>query len=536
MLRILEKFFPLGGIKMLSEFYPSTTNITAYLFEKIQAKQLMQKKALVYQRPDYAMELTYEELFQQAGLFAAALRQKGLVKGDRIFIRLTNSPEVIIAFLGAIQAGIIPAMMSTHVGNGDIATFIKETQAKILFSVAREELILPEGCLHYSLAEELGTLSFGGFMKNTQRVENILSSDNEAAFITYTSGITARPKAVLQAQRFLQAIDVLSKVIKGYETENTITYIGDLCWSFGLYQGILLPIFNGCTMYMYYDHGGFKPAMWWKKILENKVETICTTPTVLRMMGLYAQGEKGDLNNCISVGENLSFETWKLWKEKFGISTIQSYGQAETGIIALDFPEDESSAAGKTCGIFPNIKYAVIDEEGNQVAMGTPGHLVIAKDYLGVMLKYIGADEKNDDAFKGNWYFTGDIVMQHQGYLVYLGRRESILRTKGSKLSVVEIEAVYRMHEDVQEVAVVECPDMEMGQVLKAFVKLKADVPRLEEMTKKIQSFASEKLAHSDVPKLIEFITEMPKTKSGKTRREALRQLEMEKFLKAQAM
>jgi acyl-coenzyme A synthetase/AMP-(fatty) acid ligase len=510
-------------------------NITAYLFERIQAMNLMQKKAVIYQRPDFDMELTYEELFRYSTLFASSLRQKGLAKGDRIFIRLTNSPEVLVAFLGAIQAGIIPAMMSTHVGNGDITTFLKETQAKILFSVLQEDVVLPEGCLHYPLTDELGTLSFGGFIENDQIVENITTSHNEAAFITYTSGITARPKAVLQAQHFLQGIELLSEKITGYASSNTITYIGDLCWSFGLYQGILLPIFNGSTMYMYYDHGGFKPAMWWQKIISNKVETVCTTPTVLRMMGLYAQGQKGELENCISVGENLSYETWKLWKEKFGISVIQSYGQAETGIIALDFPE-ENNTAGKTCGIFPGIKHGVIDEEGNQVQEGTPGHLVVAKDYPGVMLKYISSDEKNAEVFKGNWYFTGDIVMQTQGLLVYLGRRENILRTKGSKLSVVEIEAVYRMHEDVQEVAVVECPDMELGQVLKAFVKLKNDITQNDEISKKIQSFASEKLSHSEIPKLIEFISEMPKTKSGKTRREALRQMEMEKFLKAQAM
>lgn len=520
---------------MENDFKDSGNNITEYLFKRIQSMHLLQKKALIYERPDFALELTYEELFKHAGLFASALRQKGLVKGDRIFVRLTNSPEVIVAFLGAIQAGVVPAMMSTHVGNGDIATFLKETQAKMLFSVLQEDILLPDGCTHYSLANELGTLSFGGLIGNDQSVENITISDNEAAFITYTSGITSRPKAVLQAQHFLRSIAVLSEEIKGYATQSVISYIGDLCWSFGLYLGILLPIYNGVTMYMYYDHGGFKPAMWWQKIINNKVQTICTTPTVLRMMGLYSEGQKGELKNCISVGENLSFETWKLWKEKFGIFVTQSYGQAETGVIALDSQEDINTA-GKTCGIFPVIKYAVIDEEGKQVEEGTPGNLVIAKDYPGVLLKYIIPEEKNSEVFKEDWYCTGDIVMQSEGLLLYLGHRENILRSKGSKLSVIEIEAVYRMHEDVQEVAVVECPDMEMGNVLKAFVKLKNDVIQNEEMSKSIQNFALQNLTHGEVPKLIEFISEMPKTKSGKTRREALRQIEMEKFLKSQAM
>jgi len=520
---------------MSSEIQTVTENITAYLFKRIQALNLMETKAIIYQRPDFERELTYQELFEYVSLFANSLKQKGLVKGDRIFIRLTNSPEVIVAFLGAIQAGIIPAMMSTHVGNGDITAFLKETQAKILFSVLREDVTLPEGCVHYSLADELGTLSFGGFLENDSREENIISSQNEAAFITYTSAITARTKAVLQSHNFIQGIEILSKIINGYSVPNTITFIGDLCWSFGLYQGILLPIFSGSTMFMYYDHGGFKPGMWWQRIIDNKVNTVCTTPTVLRMMGLDSKGQVGDLKYCISVGENLSFETWKHWQEKFGISIIQSYGQAETGIIALDFPE-EGNIAGKTCGIFPGIKFAVIDEEGNPVQEGTPGHLVIGRDYPGVMLKYVSADEKNAEVFKGDWYFTGDVVMQNHGFLVYLGRRENILRTKGSKLSVVEIEAVYRMHEDVQEVAVVECPDMEMGQILKAFVKLKTGVTEDAEQTKKIQKFASENLAKAEVPKVIEFISEMPKTKSGKTRREALRQMEMEKFLKSQAM
>ena len=513
----------------------SAVNITTHLMEKIQAEGIMDKTAIIYERPDFSkLTLTYEELFKYVGYFAASLREKGLKKGDRIFIRLTNSPEVIVAFLGAIKAGIIPAMMGTHVGNGSIVEYVKETQTKILFSVSKDNLELPDNCIHYSLAEDLGKLEFGGFLKTESGDEKTLNSPDDPAFITYTSGITNRPKAILHAHRFIKGVANLRDVLSNISQDVTMTYIGDLAWSFGVYQGIILPLFIGSTVYIYYDDNGFKPEKWWTRIVDNGVQIVFGTPTVFRMLALVAPENKGVLRKCMAVGETLPAEIWKTWHDNFGIDIIQSYGQAEVGVIALDYLK-EDRIPGKAGRILPGIKYMIVDDEGKQLQDGMPGHLIIQSEYPTVMLKYIVPSEKNDEVFRGDWYITGDIVMQHNGILTYLGRKENILKYKGSKLSVVEIESIYRQHEAVQEAAVIECPDIELGQILKVFIKLKPEAEASEMIAKEIQAFVSGKLTNHDVPKKVEFINEMPKTRSGKTRREALRQLEMEKFLKHQA-
>lgn len=509
-------------------------NITTHLMDRISANNLMHKTAVIYETPDLSLSLTYNDLFKQVALFATTLRQKGLQKGDRIFIRLTNSPEVIIAFLGAIQVGVIPALMSTHIGNGNITEYVKETQSKILFSVLAEEPELPDSCMHYSLAHDLGTLKFGGFIGSQVAEERVISSPDEPAFITYTSGITSRSKAILHAQRFIKGIAAFDDLTK-FSSDSKIAYIGDLAWSFGIYQGIFLPLYIGSTIYIYYDEKGFKPEKWWQRIVENDIDILCGTPTVFRMMALSAPVNKGALRECIAVGETISAQTCKIWNDNFNINIIQSYGQAETGIIALDYRKENNKPC-KAGRMMPGVKYMVLDDEGKQVEDGVPGHLVIAKDFPSIMIKYIVPDEKNAEVIKGEWFITGDIVMQQGGLLTYLGRKESILKNKGSKISVVEIESVYRQHEHVQEVAVVESPDIELGQIFKAFIKLKQGFIASQEEAKEIQEFIFAKLSTNDVPKRIEFLDELPKTKSGKTRREALKQLEMDKFLKNHAV
>lgn len=513
----------------------TAVNITAHLMEKINADNLKDKTAIIYERPDFSMAMSYGELFKYVGYFAATLRQKGLKKGDRIFIRLTNSPEVVIAYLGAIKAGIIPAMMSTHVGNGSITEYVKETQAKILFSVSTEQPEIPDTCLHYSLADNLGSLQFGGFLNAEGVDEKTYDSLEDPAFITYTSGITNRPKAILHAHRFLQGIANMQTVLTNLKQDAIMAYIGDLAWSFGIYQGILLPLYFGSTIYMYYDNNGFKPEKWWERIVKNNVEILFGTPAVFRMMALVAPQDKGKIRKCMAVGETLPAEIWKIWHDNFGIDIIQSYGQAEIGVIALDYAK-EDRIPGKAGRMLPGVNYMVVDDEGKQVQDGVPGHLIVRRDYPTVMMKYIVPAEKNEEVLRSDWYVTGDIIIQHDGVLTYLGRKENILKYKGSKFSVVEIESIYRQHEAVQEAAVIECPDIELGQILKVFVRLKPEFDASEVMGKDIQSFISKKLTNYDVPKRIEFINEMPKTRSGKTRREALRQLEMDKFMKNQAM
>jgi acetyl-CoA synthetase len=272
----------------------------------------------------------------------------------------------------------------------------------------------------------------------------------------------------------------------------------------------------------------FDPPDAFRVIAENGITVFSAVPTVYRMMLAVKDAEKqydlGALRLCDSSGETLPPETYREWKERFGCDILDGIGVSESQKFCsnLDGEPIKPGSAGK---VFPGCVVEIHDEAGQAVPPGEVGRVALREDIPSLFIEYRKMPDKWAENHINGWYYTGDLgSFDEDGYFWYVSRQDDEIKSRGYLISPKEVEETCMEHPGVLEAGVVGVPDKELGQRVKAFVVLKQGWEGVEDTAQEIRETLRKRIAPYKVPKIIEFLPELPKTSNGKIRRKLLRE------------
>lgn len=488
---------------------------------------------------DTTTAVTYSELSEASAKFAQALMALGLERGDSACVVIGREPSWHKVLFGCMKAGVI-SMPGTNLLTGkDIAYRVNQAGAKAVIVSAMhvdkvnsirsecptlEHLIVigdaPEGWLSFETlcAEQDGTLT-------AEDVAPFAATDT--MMIYFTSGTTALPKMVPRDHGYALAHAATGLFWMDLRESDVHWTLTDTGWAKAAW-GLLFPqMLIGCTTVLY-DAPGLDVDAHLEAFAKIGVTTFCGPPTVYR---LFAQKDlsKYDLSSlrrCLGAGEPLNPEVIRYWKEHTGTTIADGYGQTETINIVGNFPgvETRSGSMGKPV---PGFDVDIVDDAGNVLPDNEVGHIAIrtsGERPAGLFHGYLRDGKLITDSFRNGWYYTGDTASRDaDGYLWFVGRSDDLISSAGYRISPFEVESALLEHDKIVESAVVGVPDETRGQLVKAYVILTAGVEGTDELAKEIQEFCKNLTAPYKYPREIEFVSELPKTISGKIRRVELR-------------
>jgi len=492
-----------------------------------------------------ARALTFWALSELTNRFANALAALGVARGDRILLRVPNIPEFLVAALGANKLGAIYIPTSTLFREKEIAYRIRDAQAKLVLTTpplyAEVEAVRTEcpSLCHVMVipargaSAPRGTVDFRAALDTAPRtLAHVPTMHDDLALLAYTSGTTGDPKGVTHYQRYPAAYDNLVRWWYDFRPGDVVTCPSEIGWMLPV-ATFLYALRVGCTVFMYHEvEGPFRPESWLPLIRKYRISNFTAAPTVYRMLLTVADAERrfdlSSLRHAVSAGEALPADTLAELDRRFGIRPMDGIGMSEC--MVYNFNRIGMPLRAGSCGKpGPGLRIGLLNDALQPVARGTPGILCLRReDHPGIMREYWCKPEKTAEILRGDWYVSGDVMIEDEdGYLWFQGRADDVINASGYRISPFEVENLLMSHPAVLEAAAVESPDAVRGNVVKAFVVLRAGAAVSEALAEELRKHCRAQAAPFKTPRLIKFMEALPKTQSGKIKRKELRQTEM---------
>ncbi|MBI3455274.1 MAG: benzoate-CoA ligase family protein [Candidatus Rokubacteria bacterium] len=489
-------------------------------------------------RPAIACEnqvLTYGELRKRVNRLANGLRAAGVDRGDRVLMRLPNCPEFIVTWLACQKLGVITVSTMPMLRARELAYIANDagTTTAVVSGGLREEL---EKAL--ANAPELKRLIVVGETKPGDTAwaslmdgqsERLTTADTDArdvAMIAYTSGSTGVPKGcVHQHIDILGSADAYARYVLTPSEEDRFGGHPTLAFTFGTGGLLVYPLRFGAATVL---SGPFEPERMLETIARHRISVVFCAPTsyklMLRVPAMEKRFDLGSLRLCVSAAEPLPAATYEEWVGRTGKECLDGIGSTEMFHIFVSSTKGHVRP-GATGIAVPGYDCRVVDEEGHEVPRGAAG-LIAIKGPTGC--KYWRKPDRQAEYVRfGGWNVTGDVYVQDEdGYFTYQCRSDDMIVSAGYKIPGPELEHVLDEHPAVAESAVVATPDETRGFVPKAFIVLKPGFQPSDALAKEIQAHVKRELAPYKYPRRVEFVTELPRTETGKIRRVELRRQE----------
>lgn len=480
--------------------------------------------------------ITFAELAHKTDQFAQLLRNLNVKAGDRVLIRLPNSLDYPIAFLGAMKMGAISVPTSTLLTAEEVAYLAKDSGASVLVTDAKAwvgmEAQLAE-CLpdmpnlkHILLSQtaditphaDLNVLSLEKALSDISQFDAAYHTKaDDPAYLVYTSGTTGYPKGVLHAHRALLGRQPAAQYWFNYsDTANDrIMHSGKFNWTYVLGTGLMDPLYLGKTVIV---HEGKNDAITWLNLIKKHQATIFIgVPTIYRQILQKTTATNQDipsLRHYMSAGEHLSDEVLSQWRERFQSDIYEAVGMSEFSyyLSQSKFRPIRPGSAG-----FPqpghHIKLLNPDTL-EEVQVGEEGMISVPLNDPGVFLNYWNLDQETAKYKHDDYFFTGDYAKYDvDGYIWFLGRKDDIIKSFGYRVSPYEIERVYKGHPDVADCAAIG-EEIEKDKLLVViYVILKPDAVTSPD---ELLAFGKQHLAAYKTPKTIYLVKDLPRTKNGK--------------------
>ncbi|MBN9900246.1 acetate--CoA ligase [Bacillus thuringiensis] len=501
------------------------------------------KVALYYQDGSRKEKYTFKEMKDFSNKAGNVLKNYGDVeKGDRIFIFMPRSPELYFALLGAVKLGAIVGPLFEAFMEGAVRDRLEDSEAKVL--ITTPELLervplndlpaLKTVFLVGDNVEEGGkTVAFNPLFEQASKELHIEWLGREDGLILhYTSGSTGKPKGVLHAQNAMVQHYQTAKWVLDLKEDDVYWCTADPGWVTGTAYGIFAPWLVGASNVIL--GGRFSPEAWYEALQDYGVTVWYSAPTAFRMLMGAGQDaiKKYDLSqvrHVLSVGEPLNPEVIRWGMNAFGLRIHDTWWMTETGgQVICNYPcmEIRPGSMGKP---IPGVKAAIVDNEGNEVPPYTMGNLAIAKGWPSMMRGIWNNQQKYESYFMpGDWYVSGDSAyMDEDGYFWFQGRIDDVIMTSGERVGPFEVESKLIEHAAVAEAGVIGIPDPVRGEIIKAFIALRAGYEPSDELKEEIRQFVKKGLAAHAAPRQIEFRDKLPKTRSGKIMRRVLKAWEL---------
>ena len=501
------------------------------------------KVALYYQDGSRKEKYTFKEMKDFSNKAGNVLKNYGDVeKGDRVFIFMPRSPELYFALLGAVKLGAIVGPLFEAFMEGAVRDRLEDSEAKVL--ITTPELLervplndlpaLKTVFLVGDNVEEGGkTVAFNPLFEQASKELHIEWLGREDGLILhYTSGSTGKPKGVLHAQNAMIQHYQTAKWVLDLKEDDVYWCTADPGWVTGTAYGIFAPWLVGASNVIL--GGRFSPEAWYEALQDYGVTVWYSAPTAFRMLMGAGQDaiKKYDLSqvrHVLSVGEPLNPEVIRWGMNAFGLRIHDTWWMTETGgQVICNYPcmEIRPGSMGKP---IPGVKAAIVDNEGNEVPPYTMGNLAIAKGWPSMMRAIWNNQQKYESYFMpGDWYVSGDSAyMDEDGYFWFQGRIDDVIMTSGERVGPFEVESKLIEHAAVAEAGVIGIPDPVRGEIIKAFIALRAGYEPSDELKEEIRQFVKKGLAAHAAPRQIEFRDKLPKTRSGKIMRRVLKAWEL---------
>lgn len=487
-------------------------------------------------------QYSFRELKKYSTQFASFLKSQGVRKGDRVSGLLPRTPELIITILATWRIGAVYQPLFTAFGPKAIEHRIQLAQSKLVITdlANREKLSEISNCpAIMTVQAELHAQNYPQDLdfwrelnRQTETVELEMLSINDPFLLMFTSGTTGPAKPLKVPLKALIAFGDYMKNAIGLSQDDIFWNIADPGWAYGLYYAITGPLLLGHSTLFY--EGGFNAESVCDVINEYGITNLAGAPTAYRMMMAADPSQmaqlRGKLRVVSSAGEPLNPEVIRWFKEVLDVPIYDHYGQTEVGMVvcnhhALAHPVRSGSAGFAS----PGYRIAIIDEQGKELATDAPG--ILAIDIAqSPMMWFSGYEESRKSPFVGQYYLTGDTAEIHaDGSMSFVGRSDDVITTSGYRVGPFDVESALLEHDAVIEAAVIGVPDLERTEIIKAFVILAHHHTASAELQQELSLFVKKRLSAHAYPRLIEFVTELPKTPSGKIQRFLLRNQELNK-------
>lgn len=492
---------------------------------------------------------TFARMKQESARFANVLAALGFSKGDRIFTLSTRLPELYIAAMGILKNRSVMCPLFSQFGPEPILQRLRRGDAKALLTT--KELyekkiiqllpLLPE--LQYVVlidAEEDESTQVRSFKKLMEKASDsftILSTDPEdMSLLHFTSGTTGMPKGVVHVHKAAYNHWMSGHYVLDLHPDDIYWCTADPGWVTGTSYGIITPWLHGVTNVV--DEAEFDASRWYRILQDEKVNVWYTAPTAIRrLMRLDTEPsleyDLSSLRLIQSVGEPLNPEAVIWGVEKLRLPIHDNWWQTETGAIMIANYISQPIRPGSMGRPLPGIEAAIVrrlEDGGAEVITepGKEGDLALRPGWPSMFRGYLHEPERYEKCFAGGWYLSGDLAYQDgDGYFWFVGRGDDIIKTSGHMVGPFEVESTLMEHPAVAEAGVIGKPDPIIGELVKAFVSLKAGFEPSEELRRDLIGFGRKRLGVAVAPKEIEFQENLPKTRSGKIMRRLLKAREL---------
>lgn len=521
---------------------PKEMNWVVDVFEGIHTVNSPNKTALLWTDGKETIEYSYQDFTSKTNKLLNFLRNKGVEQGDILFTQMMLQPITWTSILANIKGGFKMIPAASILGTQDIIYRFQKTFPKVVFAdqenayktdEAEEDLgkkipvkIIAEGTRD-------GWYSLKDIEKENDKAEGVSNKPSDVLFYFFTSGTTGMPKIVCHTHLSLTIGHLSTTAWIGLNNEDIHYNISQPGWAKFAWSSFFAPWNMGATIFAHHTDARFHAKTTLELIEKHKITTLCAPPTVLRMfIKEDLKRHTFSLKECVAAGEPLNPEVIEAWRKGTGITIRDGYGQTESTCLIgnLSGNNIKYGSMGKPMFMYDAI---IADDDGNVMEDYDEGNICIrmerGEQVNGIFKGYLFDKKREARGFKHGLYFTGDKAYRDSdGYIWFVGRDDDVIKASDYRIGPFEVESVLLEHPSVTESAVVASPHPIKGFEVKAFVILNEGTTPTKELANELFTYSREHLAPYKMPRIIEFVEELPKTISGKIRRIELRANEAE--------
>lgn len=515
---------------------PDTYNIVSEI-EKYIADE--NKKAIIFENAEgETHSITYNQLVKNANQVGNMFLKHGLQKGDKVLVMMPRSIETYEIYIAALKLGIVVIPSSEMLRTKDLQYRISHGEVKAI-------VVTADSIDEFKAVKEYNTLTkfiVGGeyedwytvdseSAKETDELQIVETSKNDVALLSYTSGTTGNPKAVVHSHGWGYAhMQMAPKHWLSIKEDDIAWATAAPGWQKWVWSPFLSIMGSGATAFVY--NGKFNAEKYLELLQDYKINVLCCTPTEYRLMAKLpnlTDYNLEHLHSAVSAGEPLNREVVEKFQTNFDLTVRDGYGQTESTLL-IGFLKDTESRPGSMGKAIPGSHVTVINDDGELAEIGEVGNIAVPLDLPALFKGYYKDPERTAEPRIGDYYITGDLAkLDEDGYFWFEGRKDDIIISSGYTIGPFEVEDSLTKHEYVKECAVVASPHEIRGNIVKAFIILQEGIPATDDTVKTLQDYVKQDVAPYKYPRAIEFVEDLPKTNSGKIRRIELREAEKNK-------